>query len=335
MTKYLITGGAGFIGSHLIDHLLEDGVAPQDLRMIIPPWETLQNLKNKNFEIMVGDIRDKKIVKEAMKDVDVVYHLAAKTVVGGSYHDYASTNVKGTENILKEAQIQKIKKFIFFSSIAVFGLPAWSGDMKNINEHSPKEPSESYGKSKLEGERKVVQLCKKSKIPYIIIRPTTVYGSRDKAGIFQLLNVIHKGQFVFIGNAQNKMDYVYVIDLAKMARKAEKSKIQNEDFIIGEGAISTQKEIVTILHSSLHKKISSFYIPKNVALLLSYILKLFANVMNTQQILFPERVKVLTTNCYFDSSKAKRILGYNPIGIKEGLKITAMAFQEQIDTKAI
>ncbi len=313
MKKILITGTAGFIGSHLVEHLLEDGVNAQDLRLFIPPWESFNNLPHGMFEIVVGDIRNKDQVKSAMKDVDIVYHLAAKTVIdGGTYDYYKDTNVEGTENLLESAAKEKVKRFIYFSSISVFGLPAWKGDMENYDETFPKEPIEPYGKTKLESEKLLIQASKKWNLPYIIIRPTTVYGPRDKAGIAQLYRAIQKNMFFFIGNGENKMDYVYVEDLVKAARIAEKGKLKNEDFIIGAGKPSTQKEIVASVAKSLGKKIPGNHVPKSIALLLARIVKWISDLVHIRPLLFPSRVRVLTANCYFNCSKAKKILGYKP-----------------------
>lgn len=313
MKKILTTGAAGFIGSHLVEHLLEDGVKPQDLQLFIPPWESLMNLPQEMFEIVIGDIRNKDQVKKAMNGVDIVYHLAAKTVIDGGIFDcYKDTNVDGTKNLLEAAAKEKVKKFIYFSSISVFGLPAWKGDMENYDETFPKEPSEPYGKTKLESEQLVIAAFKKWKLPYIIIRPTTVYGPRDKAGIAQLYKAIQMNIFFFIGSAKNKMDYVYVKDLVKAARIAEKSTIKNEDFIIGAGKPSTQQYIVERVAKSLGKDVPPIHVPKSIALWLAYMIKWISGLLHIRPLLFPARVKVLTANCYFDTKKAKKLLGYKP-----------------------
>jgi nucleoside-diphosphate-sugar epimerase len=327
MNKILITGAAGFIGSNLVKYLLETGIKPQYLRLFISPWDSRDNLPNDKFEIIIGDIRDKKAVAHAMKGVDVVYHLAAKTVIpSGTYSYYKDTNIYGTKNLLDSAVKNHIKKFILFSSISVFGLPAWKGDMENYDERSPKIPSEPYGETKLECEKLVESYSKRYKLPYIIIRPTTVYGPNDKAGIYQLMKVINKGMFVYIGDAKNKMDYVYVKDLVKAARIAEKSNIINEDFIIGAGTPSTQEEIVTLIAKSFGKKIFPIHISKKLALTLSYLSEYISKFIGIKALFFPDRVKVLTSNCYFDSNKAKRLLGYTPSVQEECIDTTTRSF---------
>lgn len=323
--KILITGAAGFIGSSLVEHLLKDGQSSETLRLLVAPWDNLDNLPQNIFEIVICDIRDKKLVDKAMRGIDTVYHLAAKTVKrGGTYEYYKDTNVNGTENLLEAAGKHQVKKFIYFSSISVFGLPAWSGDIKGCNETWPKNFSEPYGRTKYESEKLVINASKKFGLDYIILRPTTVYGPKDKAGIFQLFKVIKEGHFIFIGNARNKMDYVYVGDIVKAARMAEKSSISNEDFIIGGGKPIQQIELVASICKSIHKDIPKIYIPKYLALPLSKIIVQICNLFDIKPLLFPERVKILTTDCYFDIQKAKNVLGYRPeYSIHQGAYLTA------------
>lgn len=324
MSKYLITGAAGFIGSHLVEYLLSDGVRPKDLRLLLAPWDTLDNLQVKNLDIFIGDIRNRKDVEKSMAGIDIVYHLAAKIIKeGANFEYYRDTNILGTKNLLEAAKKQKIKKFIYFSSISVFGLPAYKGDMGNVNESWPKEPSEPYGMTKLKSEEEVIMANKEWRLPYIIIRPTTVYGPRDKAGIYQLLKAIKNGYFIFIGEAKNKMDYVYVKDLVRAARMAEKGKVKNEDFIIGAGRPITQVQIVTSIAKSMGKKIPNIHISKGTALVFSYIVEYILKLIKIKPPLFPERVRVLTTNCYFEINKAERILGYVPkYSFEKGIKET-------------
>src|SRR5688572_5139279 len=103
--KYLITGAGGFIGSHLVDLLLAEGVSPQQLRLIIKPGETVANLPSLPFEIIYSDIRDKASMMSAAQGMDVIYHLAARIDFDGkTYADYKDVNVDATGYLLEAAQ---------------------------------------------------------------------------------------------------------------------------------------------------------------------------------------------------------------------------------------
>lgn len=319
----LITGAAGLVGSHLIDLLLAEKVPAENLRLFVLESDSLQNLPSENFEIIKADIRDKKAVKQAMKDIDVVYHLAAITLDGNTYTDYNGINVNGTQNLLDECKNTNIKKFILFSSVAVFGLPSYLGDMINIDETSPKNPLEVYGKSKWEAEQKVIKAHEKSGLPYAIIRPTTVYGPRDIINLLELYRTVKKHLFFFIGNGKNKMDYVFVKDVVRGARLAELSSKKNGDYIIGGGKPLALNEVIANVSKSIKTNVFPIHIPKSLGLALGYLMQYCAKIICKRSPLFPDRVRVMTSSCYFNIAKAKKELNYIPrTSFEEGTKIT-------------
>lgn len=322
--KILITGAAGFIGSHLVDLLLEEGVPVDKLRFLIPQGESLSNLPNEKFNIVRGDIRDKKAVKKAMLDVETVYHLAARIDFDGTtYGEYKDINVDGTQNLLDECKNKKIQKFIFFSSIGVFGLPAGIGNIVNWDEKHPKTYTNFYGQSKWEAEQRIVESHERWGLPYAIIRPASVYGPREKGPTLALYKAIKNHRFVMLGNGLNKMHYVFVGDLVKAARLAEKSSKKSGDYIIAGTEPATLREIAEYIAESVDEKIPNFYIPKNIALTLSYGLDFIGHLLGIKSPLFPSRVKTMTTTYFYNINKAKKELGYNPqINFIKGSKIT-------------
>ena len=323
-SKILVTGATGFIGSHLVERLLKDGVGLDDLRLLVVPGVSLTNLPRRKFEIIWGDIRDKKAVKKAVNEVETIYHLAAKTVFEGeTYKDFKGVNVDGTRNLLEAARNQAIQKFVFFSSISVYGLPAYCGERINCDETWPKKPAEDYGKSKLEAEKLLIKAHKNWNIPYVIIRPTTVYGPRDHQGILELYRAIKGHYFFRIGDGNSKMDYVFVKDLVKGARQAQLSKYTADDFILGADKPVTLKEIVNCIAKSIDEKIPNISVPKNIALPVSYVVEFAGNALGIRPPLFPERVKIMTTNCFFNSGKAKKHLLYKPsTSFEKGAMVT-------------
>lgn len=310
--KYLITGASGFIGSHLVEHLLEDGVDVKNIRLLVLPNDTFENLPERKFELVRGDIRDKNVVDKACGDVETIYHLASQNGYdGGDYKYFADVNVTGTRNILKSAVKSKVEKIIYFSSTAVYGLPATAGNIKNYNETHAFSYSEGYGQSKYIAEKLVKKICVKAKIKYIILRPATVYGPRDSAGIYQLIRQINKGWFAIVGNGQNLVDYIYVRDIVEIARSLEKSKLNNQDFILASGKPILFKEAVEKIYKSLNLKAKYINVPEFIALPSSFIAKYIFIALGMKPIVFPNRVKVMSSDYYFDISKLKKF-GYVP-----------------------
>lgn len=331
MKKILITGASGFIGSHLVEYLIKDGVKPEEIRLLVPSWEKYIDPEFKIKDIVIGDIRDKKTVDVVMRGVEIIYHLASKTGYdGGSYEYFKDTNVDGTGNILEAAKKQNVKKFIFFSSSGVYGLPATAGDIRNYNEKKSRTYSEGYGQSKYEAENLILNASKEWGLNYIILRPTTVYGPRDKGGLLQLIKAINKGYFFFIGNGKNKMDYVYVYDVVRTARVLEKSKIVNEDFIVGSGEPISLNNMVKVICEKLGKTSPNIHVSKNLALFLSFVVKYFSKLIGVRPVFFPNRVRVISSDFYFDISKIKKAIKYKPkFSFEQGVEETTAWLEKE------
>jgi len=322
--KILITGATGFIGSHLVSFLLERGLPVNRLRLLVSENSSLKFLPKKNFDILRGDIRNENFVNKSMAGVETVYHLAACSGYKGKTDlDYLEVNIDGTQNLLNACKGKGIQKFVFFSSIAVYGLPAWTGDIINWDENHFKMPSEIYGKSKLEAEKRVIKAYERWDIPYTILRPTSVYGPHDTGQLFELYRAIKKQQFITIGNGKNLMDFVYVKDLVKGAYQAQMYKAKTSDFILAGKKPITFREIAKVVSESINESIQNIYIPKQIALFLSYILDVSGKIIGVKSPFFPSRVRTMTTSYYYNSNKARSAIGYNPkVSFMQGANIT-------------
>lgn len=327
--KILVTGAAGFIGSHLVDLLLAEKEKVSRLRLLIRGTDSLENLPSKNFDIVRGDIADRDFVKMAMNGVEVVYHLAAKIDFDGTWSEYKETNVDGTANLLDACKKGKVRKFINFSSIGVFGLPAGVGDILGWDEDHPKTYSNLYGRSKWEAEKLVMKAHEKKGIPYVTIRPASVYGPREKGPTYELYKVIKNNRFLPIGNGENKMHYVYVADLVKATRQAEKSKVEAGEYIIAGAEPTRFKDVYKYISESIGKKPSKIYIPKTVAMTAAYGFGFLEKITGRKMPLFPSRVRTMTTNYYYNIDKARKEIGYDPkITFKKGAQITGKWYSE-------
>jgi len=327
MGKILITGAAGFVGSHLVDHLLKNENKDR-LRLFVEKNKSLDNLSRRDLDIIKGDVRNLDMVNQAMNDVEVVYHLAAEIIKPEkTYRDYEQVNVNGTQNLLNACKNKNIQKFVYFSSIAVFGLPAYVGDIINWDENKPKMPSESYGKSKLEAEKRILSFHDKYRTPYSIVRPTTVYGPKDHQSLIDLYRAIKGKYFFMIGEGNNKLDYVFVKDLVKGARLAQTSNFPESDYILGSGKPTAFKYIVKSVAKSLNTTVPKYHVPKGLGLLFGYGAEMINKTFNTAMPFSLNRVRVITSNCYYSINKARREIGYDPATkFEDGTKITGEWF---------
>lgn len=322
--KILITGAAGFIGSHLVDTLLKS-YSPSQLRLIALPGDSLDNLRHHgNLEIFYGDIRDENFVIQIMSGIDVVFHLAARIDFDGkTYDEYEDVNVTATRYLLEQSVKQKVKKFIFYSSIGVHGLPAAIGDILGWNELHPPTYTNYYGQSKWEGEQLVRAFHEKYNLPYAIIRPASVYGPREKGPTFALIKAIKSKQYIQIGDGKNVMHYVFVQDLVNATILAYTSKKSAGTYIIaGASPVSLShlsKEVARFTHS----KITKLKLPTSIAYFFAYLAIFVQKILPITLPLYPSRVRTMTTSYYYSIEKAKEEIGYRPhTNIETGIAMT-------------
>lgn len=228
MKKILITGGCGFIGSHLVEHMTLNGyeVTAFDRYNINNHWGFLENSKlKKNFNVVLGDIRDIDSVKKAIKGNKIVIHLAALIGIPYSYLSplaYIKTNVEGTYNVLESAKELNIEKTIITSTSEVYG----SALYLPIDEKHPLQPQSPYSASKISADNISMSYFNSFDLPVSIIRPFNTYGPRQssRAVIPTIASQIISSKKIKLGNVHTMRDFTYVSDLCNAYEVIVKSK---------------------------------------------------------------------------------------------------------------
>lgn len=211
--KILVTGGTGFLGSHVVEQLSNEGHDIVALARKSSNTRFLQSLKN--VVLAYGAVEDRDAVREAMSGVDAVIH-SAGLVKARDEDEFLRTNAGGTENLLDAAReiAPTLKRFVLVSSLAAIGP---SEDGHPIAPDRAPAPVTRYGRSKLEAERRA--LARKDELPLTILRPPMIYGPRD-VETFAFFQSVSRRFLPYIGTGQNTLSVVYASDAASACVRA-------------------------------------------------------------------------------------------------------------------
>jgi len=301
-TRVLVTGGAGFIGSHLVDRLIKEGFEVTVLdNLSTGRMENLMaHLESGGVRLVNADILDRRAVKQALTDAEAVFHLAAITSVPYSIKHPDATrkaNVEGTRILLDACLGENVERFIYVSSCAVYGQPEYLP----IDEKHPARPVSPYAESKLEAERLCREFQKAYGLKTTIVRPFNVYGPRMRSGIYGgvIARFIERLRLnkppIIYGDGTQTRDFVYVWDIVNALMLT----------------LNNQKAIGEI-----------FNVASGVATSISQLAKLVMKLLGVDGLkpLYRPARNGDIKHSYADISKAKARLGYEPkISLKEGV----------------
>jgi len=324
--KILITGATGFIGRHLVQALIQEG---RDVRCLVRGTSTKGNFKNLDLELIYGDLLDKHSLKEAVKGINVIYHLGGE-VYSPRVENYYNVNIQGTKNLLDACLDVAIERFIFFSSISAMGPN--QNHKKPLEEEDPYNPISPYGISKYQCEQFISSFSQKFKLPVIIIRPPVVYGPgiNNSSRVLSLLRMVRKGKIIIPGDGKQRISLCYIKNLIDGILLTEKKAhlILNK-YILTDQRAYNYNEIIDTIAKEMKIKLSKFYVPQVVIQKSICFIQLFRRLLGLPPSVNLARLEEGTHSWECDISKAKKELGYHPkIEIEEGLKTTIQWCQE-------
>ncbi len=253
--KCLVTGGAGFIGSHLVDCLLEDGyeVIVLDNFATGRSENLAQHHGSPHFNLQQIDITDGEAIQPYFHDVERVFHVAALADIVPSIKqpmDYHRVNVDGTVNVLEAARLAGVKRFIYTASGSCYGIP----DSIPTPETADIKPKYPYALTKYLGEQYVLHWGKVYKLPVLSLRLFNAYGPRCRTtgaygavfGVF-LAQKLHNRPFTVVGDGTQVRDFTFVTDVVDALVMAAESDISNEVMNVGSGNTYSVNYLVELL----------------------------------------------------------------------------------------
>lgn len=313
--KVLVTGGTGFLGSHLVDELLKKKIS---VRCFIRNPQKMKWLHGLPVEIVLGHCADKKSLDLAVAGVDCVIH-AAGLVRAVDNDDLYITNVRGTRNLL-ESVIginPDIKRFIYISSQAASG-PA-SVEKKTENDIS--NPVSHYGLSKLLGEAEVFRF--RDRLPVTVLRPPAIYGPRDK-DVFVFFKYAEKSFFP-IANEEKHFNISFVSDVVDGVIGAiESDRTKGRTYNIGDDTVFSWQALAETLIKTLNSQAKIVRIPEGVFYLSALFFEILSKLTKKPALIsFDKLNEIKQKDWLFSAEKAKNDFGYKAkISLEKGTKIT-------------
>jgi NAD dependent epimerase/dehydratase len=312
--RILVTGADGFIGSHLVEALMARGC---QVRAFVyynsfNSWGWLDTLtieRQRSLDVFAGDIRDPNGVREAMKDCDVVFHLAALIAIPFSYHSpdsYVDTNIKGTLNVLQAARHSSVQRVLVTSTSEVYGTAQYAP----IDEKHPFQGQSPYSATKIGADRLAESFYRSFETPVITVRPFNTYGPRQSARaviptiITQLLSGADE---ISLGSVLPTRDFNYVKDTVQgFIALAEADEAVGEEVNIATGTEHSVGEVAQILIDELNPA---------------------ARIVTQDDRMRPDKSEVF--RLIGDNTKIKRFTGWAPqYDIAAGLADTVAWFKE-------
>ncbi len=309
--KVLVTGGSGFIGTRLVEVLLEQQheVKIFDKR----PSETYPDL------VIIGDVRDKDALIDACKGMDVIYNLAAEHADNvRPISLYTDVNVGGAENVVAAAQANNIKRIVFTSTVAIYGR-----HQINPDESFEAQPSSEYGITKYEAEKLFVKWVEQDTgCSLTIVRPAVVFGERNIGNVRRLMEQIATKRFVIVGSGKNKksMGYVGNITLFLTSKVNAEPGIDVYNFA-GKPDLSTEK-IVDIITDELKISHKFPHIPEWAVLTAGYMFDMLSRITGKKYPISSVRIKKFTAETIVSTDKLLKSGFVEKFDLEEGLRRT-------------
>jgi nucleoside-diphosphate-sugar epimerase len=313
----LVTGAAGFLGSHVTDLLVARGERP---RVLVHP-DSAGALAGADLDVHTADICDRSSLEAALSGVDRVLHCAARTGPWGPEAEYERTNVRALEALVRTALDAGVRRFVHVSSITVHG-----NDVRGeADESAPlrAEPN-PYSRSKVAGERLLERMIRDEGAPVTIVRPGWIYGPRDSASFARMAGMIEKGRMIMLGSGRNHLPLIYARDAAQgilLAGEAEQAV--GKSYLLVNDESVTQRDFVGAIAAELAAPVPRRRIPYELGVMLGALGETAGRLTRRRQPppVMRYGIQLLGGENRFDISRARRELGFSPaVGVAEGVR---------------
>lgn len=318
----LVTGGTGLLGSHIAEQLHR---RDRRIRAYCRAGSDTAFLRSLGAEIIDGDLTDCEAVRRACAGVDVVYHAAARVGDWGPWEDFVRVSVDGTQHLLDGAVAARVRRFLHISSISVYGHV--DGEGRVFDESAPLGVNmhkwSYYTRAKIEAEKRAWAMHACGRMPVTVIRPSWLYGPRDRATLPRLIDSIRRRTLKIIGDGRNRLNVVHAGNVAEAAiLAADSDRAVGEAYNCCHDGVLTQRSYFDRIADAIGEPPVTKSIPYRVAYSAAFLMECFGHAFNTknQPLVTRYAVWLMGRRCFFECNKLKEHVGWSSsIGYAEGI----------------
>jgi nucleoside-diphosphate-sugar epimerase len=320
--KLLVTGGTGFIGSHLAEEGRRRGAEVVVLGLTGRPEEraNAELLGRLGVEVLSGSITDPELCRRAARGATHIFHLAVAMREGGKSDEFFETiNLDGTRHLLQAATKEKVQRFVYCSTIGIYGHRAPG----ITTEESPVSPGNIYEQTKVAAERLVRDFAENCGLPSTVLRPADVYGPRDQR-LLKMFKGVARGRFPLFGAGKGRRHMVYVDDVVSAFFKAcEREAAVGEGLIIAGPRACTLRELLDRVTSVSGSRRYGIRLPLAPMLVVAAVVEDVWGALALDPPIYRRRMDFFHSDSEFDTSKARRVLGWEArVDLEDGIRRT-------------
>jgi len=327
----LVTGATGLLGSHIVEQLIK---RKMPVRALVRRGSDTSWLREQACELAEGDIVDPDSLDGACQGANCIYHSAARVGDWGPWEDFVRVTIEGTRNVVEAAVRAGVERFIHISSISVYGHP--DGEGMVLDESAPLGVNlhkwSYYSRAKVEAEKIIWDAHRSGKLKVTVIRPSWLYGPRDRTTMARLSNLIRTGKAKLLGSGENRLNVVYAGNVAEAAVKAAGAEqAVGEAYNCSNDGIMTQKQYFNMVAKELGAPPVTKTVPYKVAQKAALVLECLGHLFKLKNPPMITRYSVwlMGRRCFFSEAKARRELDWQPtVSYEQGIPLTVRWFRE-------
>jgi nucleoside-diphosphate-sugar epimerase len=314
----LVTGGTGFLGSHLIEALAARG---ESVRALVRPTGKVAHLQSLGVEPAYGDLTDAPSLRAAVRGMERVYHCAALAADWGYGWDaFRAVNVTGTGSLLAAALEAKVSRFVHVSTSDVYGYPDYPAD-----ESAPyRRRGWPYGDTKIEAEQLAWTFHREHGLPVTVVRPVSIYGPRSNSFVLEIVALLRSGSLVHIGRRAKPAGLAYVANMVDLLLRAgDSDRSVGQAYNASDGSDISWRQYVERLAAIVGVPNPRRVVPHAPAYLAGWVMeRIYAALrIKTRPLLTRMAVELWSTDQGFPIDKARNELGYEPeVDFEEGMR---------------